>query len=921
MPYCLLMSAIAPNIPNHSKNPAPLYMASHLRFNASLKFEDLAPEISTTLRVCKRRETENMLNQSTTESDLYGGKYGISEALSQLRLRLLDLTRSNRLLNYKHSPTKSLQVIQAVPVQIFSKLLDGNTLRFQPIPDPDPLEYQLVDGKKQKPDVWDHAKKLGINPSYELPERDENSSRNGTEGRLLRALHYPEDLERRCRRIARDAKSAIEETGTNMLYLVFGFLEFRDSDDSEKFFSAPLVAVPVSLVRVSVDRATGLYQYDLTWNGEEITDNLSLREKLRQDFGIQLPDFDEDRGLDDYLKCVAELIERKPGWKVHRQITLTILSFAKMLIVKDLDPVNWPNGSTQSALNEHPILQLIFEGREPPNADFGAGGEYVVDDEQQTDIPLIYDADSSQHRALIDALNGRHLVINGPPGTGKSQTITNFIAAAMVQGKKILFVSEKLAALEVVKNRLDMAGLGKFCLELHSNRTQKKKFIEDLAARYNETFAAPRGLEDRLKLLGQHKKHLKGYAEILNTQLGNELGMTVHEIIWAAERYRQESGIDLSPLQSLSFEGATSCSPVQLATMRTAIESLCRHYKGIGSYDDCHPWYGFFPTEVNPGDDLAIRKSLEEFIRGMDQVDIAMTRLQDATGIKMLVAERTVFSQLIAKFQSLDPSAAGHCHQMLPAFFNENDPNGWDSSRIIEELKQMSEEAKGFAVTADRLFDPDTIRQLDAVAARERLKVLRIHGLVEKTLDDLKKVISELKSITSRVEKAIAFFSECSAIIGSKNDSKSSDICGLMSILEVAHRAPRELMEYRHRPLASSTARTRLTSTRRLVNHIEDKRKVLDEVFYPAEEINAESLHFVIEVFREGDAWYRVIDRDWWRAHRIYRSLIRTKRKTPIRQRLQQLNDLKDHLDSRSRFLNSQENQSFLGPFFRGFGN
>lgn len=850
-------------------------------------------------------------------TDLYSGRYGITEALRQLRLRLLDLTARNRLLNFKHSPTKSLQVIQAVPAQVFSKVLDGNTFRFQSIPDPNPSEYLVVDGKRSKPEVRDHAKKLGINPSYELPEFDETLSRS--EGRLLRVLHYPEDLERRCRRIARDAKTAIEETGTNMLYLVFGFLEFYDSEDSEKPLLAPLVAVPVVLARGTIDRATGLYQYDVTWNGEEISDNLSLREKLRQDFGIQLPEFDDENGSQGYLKRVDELITRKPGWKVRRQITLTLLSFAKMLIVKDLDPANWPKGSKLSALNEHPMLQLIFEGREPPSANVGAGGEYIVDSEQQTDIPLIYDADSSQHRALIDALSGRHLVINGPPGTGKSQTITNLIAAAMVQGKKILFVSEKLAALEVVKNRLDMAGLGKFCLELHSNRTQKKKFVENLATRYNEAFTVPRGLGDRLEILDQHQKRLKSYAELLNTQLGNELGMTVHEIVWAAERYRQEADIDLSPLQSLTFEAATSCSPVRLAEMKAAVESLCRHYRGIGYYDERHPWYGFFPMELNPGDDLTVRRSLEEFISGLDEVDNAMARVRDITGIEMLAGERNALAELLGKIESPPPPTPGHCYQLLSAFFNENDPSGRESSRIIEQFKQRVDEAKGLIVaTADKLFNPDAVRQSDALAAKDKLKVFRTHGYSENSLDAIKTAVGELKSLASRVEKAIAFFLECSAIIGFEDEAKSKDIRGLMGILEVAHRAPRELMDYRHGPLASPAARAQFNHAHRLVNEIEDKRKVLDEVFYPPEEIDLQSLHFVIRVFRDGDTWYRILQRDWRSARRIYRSLTRNKLKKSSSQCLRELSDLRDHLDSRSRFLHGQEHQSFLGPLFRG---
>src|SRR5206468_5882639 len=131
----------------------------------------------------------------------------------------------------------------------------------------------------------------------------------------------------------------------------------------------------------------------------------------------------------------------------------------------------------------HPRVREFFEGVPADGLQFAP--EHALDSEElASQVPsLIYDADSSQHSALVDALAGKNLVIEGPPGTGKSQTITNLIAAALVSGKTVLFVAEKLAALEVVRNRLDKAGLGLFCLELHSHRTQKKEFLEDLTAR------------------------------------------------------------------------------------------------------------------------------------------------------------------------------------------------------------------------------------------------------------------------------------------------------------------------------------------------------------------------------------------------------------------------------------------------------
>jgi hypothetical protein len=178
--------------------------------------------------------------------------------------------------------------------------------------------------------------------------------------------------------------------------------------------------------------------------------------------------------VEAYLKEVVELVKEKPQWRVKSQMMLALLSFSKMLLVRDLDTNNWPKDEDgKSLLTEHAVVRTIFEGSRDPESMLNKVEEYPVDDHPLGDIPLIYDCDSSQHSALIDAHSGRHLVIEGPPGTGKSQTITNLVASSIAEGKTVLFVSEKLAALQVVKNRLENAGLGDFCLELHSNKTNK----------------------------------------------------------------------------------------------------------------------------------------------------------------------------------------------------------------------------------------------------------------------------------------------------------------------------------------------------------------------------------------------------------------------------------------------------------------
>ena len=304
-------------------------------------------------------ETDTVTDGSAVADDLFAGRLPIQEALAKLRLRLLDLTSRNRLLNFKHSPGKSLQFVHSVPDKVFSKLLSnqGATISLNPVPEPDREFWIRTNGRLSRPEVKDHAKHCDISTSYDLAPND------GWEGGAVRALYYPDELARHCRKLAREARSAIEETGANMLFVVVGFLEFPDREDNDRLLLAPLISVPVALEKTRVDRDTGQERYNLKYTGEDLAENLSLREKLAQEYSFDLPEFDEEAGPESYFVALEQLIQRKPRWKVKRHMTLALLSFSKMLLVRDIDPAKWPVAKDGlSALMDHKIVRMVFEG-------------------------------------------------------------------------------------------------------------------------------------------------------------------------------------------------------------------------------------------------------------------------------------------------------------------------------------------------------------------------------------------------------------------------------------------------------------------------------------------------------------------------------------------------------------------------------
>ena len=255
--------------------------------------------------------------------------------------------------------------------------------------------------------------------------------------------------------------------------------------------------------------------------------------------------------------------------------------------------------------------------------------EYDVDDGHE--LALIYDADSSQHSAIVDALKGKNLVIEGPPGTGKSQTITNLIATALTQGKTVLFVSDKLAALEVVKRRLDNAGLGEFCLEFHSHKTQKRKILDDIKFRIDQQFQLPAGLDQRQSELGNIKHRLTNYVTFMNSVAGNRLGLTVHEVLSASDRYRCQ--LDrASVLASAEFDFAPSME--SLSECEESLQQLQRHLIASGSYGSENPWWGYLPDNLLFGDEETIADILRTIRDRADELHNFIVSSEKTLGLE-----------------------------------------------------------------------------------------------------------------------------------------------------------------------------------------------------------------------------------------------------------------------------------------------
>jgi transcription elongation GreA/GreB family factor/very-short-patch-repair endonuclease len=558
--------------------------------------------------------------------EVFSGRLGIGEALTKLRTRLLDLTMRNRLLNFRLSKARNYQFTNDPDLDLlFERLDEGKVIPLAYVPDPPHARYE--NGKK--PDVRVYARECSIGTSVDLGKPTQ--ARRHTD---LQVVAYPSDLERSARKISTEARTVVEETGTNMLYLVFGFLEYYDSDDSEQAVQAPVLSMPVTLTKGDLDPDTRTYRYNLAYSGDDIAENFTLREKLRQQFRLELPELDEADTPETYLQKIKTAVSKRRRWTVRRQLTLAFLSFGKLAIWADLDPERAP------ALLKSPLLADIFKGGTAAGGSGFHAEDYAIDAHQRADLPLIYDADSSQHSALIDVLDGKSLVINGPPGTGKSQTITNIVATAMAEGKKILFVSEKMAALNVVKQRLENVGLGDFCLELHSNKTQKKQLLENIERRINKRFSSPSAYERQLEVLRERKATLNAYAQLQGSKVANRLDMTVHEVFWAVELRRHDLGTGVQEFAGLVFDGATGWTPDVLDRWRQVFRSIQSSIQDMGMAPDSCAWRGFSPELLLPGDEEPVLRTAQAALEHATDLVGHAHDLEDALGLPELTIEQ-----------------------------------------------------------------------------------------------------------------------------------------------------------------------------------------------------------------------------------------------------------------------------------------
>jgi hypothetical protein len=412
------------------------------------------------------------------------------------------------------------------------------------------------------------------------------------------------------------------------------------------------------------------YVYKISGDDENLVVNMALQEMLRRNFNLKLPEPTTDDTPESYFAQVERLFSEDSGLKLLRFVTLAVLPFPNMAVWRDLDPDYWPD---RELLSHHEVgLMLGATGGSVGSRAFPSDYDVEALPVGETP-PLVMAADVSQHSALVDVQRGNSLALEGPPGTGKSQTIANLIAGAISKGKRVLFFAEKKAALDVVGKRLDELGFSPLMLELYSGRATKNLVIRDLEKRLEwPQNSDAKAIGEVRRDLAFRQGLLKRYRAVLRLSFG-ALRQPVNWLVWREMKLRADLE-NLVPKEIWNSEiaGAITIDAHGLKLRREALENVEATARAIAdAYGTmtCSPWHAVGHLQATTfGHDEAMAR-LAEFETALGGLIVTCENSASAAGI-LLPASMATLGEWSARIERL-PDAAGANGAKLSAAIRE----------------------------------------------------------------------------------------------------------------------------------------------------------------------------------------------------------------------------------------------------------
>ena len=680
--------------------PIPLRLEDTNEYlsSGSAEFEKLRVKAPKSLELRRMEDLSSANEEELTKQKVWERK-------------LLDFSLRNSLLNFRPGRS-SLQLMVSELGVLEDALAGGKTLRVMEIPSEWTMKMHGVKMHEGETDK----------------ELIESIAAQEMKNDRIRTYLPAEELALQLKNMYRSAKVSMEENGTNTMYLALGFLRWFESDISEKPRYAPVVLVPIDIVRNL--RSGG---YVIRSRQEEARINTTLLEYLRQIFSIKINGLEtlpeDEHGIDLPLifHTVRQAIMSKSRWNLVDMAFIGLFSFGQFVMWNDIK-------NRAEELRQNKVVSSLMEGKmnwKTEELSFDASNVESVFRPAQLAVPL--SADSSQLVAVAAASDGRSFVLHGPPGTGKSQTITNMIANALYKGKTVLFAAEKMAALSVVQRRLAAIGLDPFCLELHSNKTNKSVVLSQLnkalevgrikppeehRAAAEKLYALRTSFNDTISAL--HKKR--------------DYGCSVYEAI---ERF--EDNAEFKGIVSLDRSFTDSFKEEQGEPCREAVRRFALCAKETGPYPQS-PWKGCGLAEYS----LELRDDLENDLRSAIEVTDRGHKAMETLAGTIGFAERS--RMVMAELCDISHALSGEeGKQVFPAVVSSD--NGEELVGRIESVCTSGEEYNRLYAELLRDYDPSVL-EYDVNEASGRLRQSESGWFLSKSMG-VSKLVKELRAYSN----------------------------------------------------------------------------------------------------------------------------------------------------------------------------
>lgn len=603
----------------------PVNLVVDVKCCRSMKIVPLPSRVRTYMGYTIHRE-EPVQNEAIMPEALVDVEVGdinkeVFDKKTQWERKLLDLGLRNSLINLHLS--KSI-------VPILSSSLDG-------------LEDALYEGESfflyPKPEGWKNsAIKDDFMSLSNLGDHASFIDEEFKSGRIHSSLTEGE-LNTTLKTLYRNAKSSIEENGANTLYIAIGLLKWCEPKKSSTPHYAPLILLPVDIIKRSVNQN---YALSLRKDDEPQL-NITILEKLKQDFEVSINGLDElpqdEHGLDirKILTIIRQNIISQKYWDVLESAYLGIFSFSQFVMWNDIH-------NRSDDLEKNKIVKSLIEGHK-------IWDSHTIDDAEANktkDSYLTLPVDGSQLFAIKEAEHEESFVLHGPPGTGKSQTITSIIADLLAKNKKVLFVAEKRAALEVVQKRINDLGLDPFCLELHSNKAKKKDVLEKIEKVFDVTSKKPSDYEKRIEQIEEIKKDLDVYVQELHKRRACDASL--YETLNKYEAYcKYEYDIEIP------FNKIEDYTDVNLDAQKFYIDELIIYAKQIG-HPNKHPLNMVIVKDYHQGIETEISDVLKVYLPAQKAYASKIEEISQKLGIELTDFEDSYYDaqKKIGELSALD---------------------------------------------------------------------------------------------------------------------------------------------------------------------------------------------------------------------------------------------------------------------------